>query len=49
MEKFKLDDLKDLAGVSEDNLISIYLPTFKKGYEVNQSRIHLKNLLKEGW
>lgn len=47
MEKFKLDDLKDLAGVNEDNLISIYLPTFKKGYEVNQSRIHLKNLLKE--
>ncbi len=47
MEKFKLDDLKDLIGESEDKLISIYLPTFKKGSEVNKARIQLKNLLKE--
>lgn len=47
MEKFKFEDLKDLISVSENRLVSIYLPTFKKGNEVNKSRIQLKNLLKE--
>lgn len=47
MEKFKLDDLKDLISDNEERLISIYLPTFKMGSEVNKSRIQLKNLLKE--
>lgn len=47
MEKFKMDDLKDLISESEDRLISIYLPTFKKGSEVNKARIQLKNLLKD--
>lgn len=47
MEKFTLEDLKDLINESENRLISIYLPTFKMGKEVNKSRIQLKNLLKE--
>jgi hypothetical protein len=47
MENFKFKDLKDLISESENRLISIYLPTFKKGTEVNKSRIQLKNLLKE--
>ena len=47
MEKFELDDLKDLIDQSENTLVSIYLPTFKRGNEINKSRIQLKNLLKE--
>jgi len=35
----------DLAGKGGENLISMFMPTHKKGREVAQDRIHLKNQL----
>lgn len=35
----------DLAGKGGENLISMFMPTHKKGREVTQDRIHLKNQL----
>lgn len=47
MEKFNIDSLKSLMEMDSEGLVSIYMPTFRMGKEVNQSRIILKNLLKE--
>ncbi|WP_422486911.1 hypothetical protein [Gudongella sp. DL1XJH-153] len=47
MEKLDLDILKEMSQRDLSGLVSIYLPTSKKGQEVNQSRIRLKNLLRD--
>ncbi len=47
MEKLDLDILKEMSQRDLDGLVSIYLPTFKSGQETNQSRIRLKNLLRD--
>ncbi len=38
-------ELQNLAGVREATLVSMYLPTHRKGAEVDQDRIRLKNHL----
>ncbi|WP_409227938.1 baeRF7 domain-containing protein [Gudongella sp. SC589] len=47
MEKLDLDVLKELSQMDLNGLVSIYLPTFKQGQEANQSRIRLKNLIRD--
>lgn len=47
MENFNIDSLKNLMEMDSNGLVSIYMPTYKMGKEVTQSRIILKNLLKE--
>jgi len=47
MEKFNIESLKSLMDMDFEGQVSIYMPTFKMGSEINQSRIILKNLLKE--
>ncbi|MDO9593280.1 MAG: hypothetical protein Q7I98_08890 [Erysipelotrichaceae bacterium] len=47
MDTFKKTDLERLLHVEADGCVSIYLPTFKAGPEVQQGPILLKNLLKE--
>lgn len=42
-----LDQVKDLAGVTEAPCVSIYLSTHRKGQETQQDPIRLKNLLRE--
>ncbi|MGM0396613.1 MAG: hypothetical protein ACQEP4_06120 [Bacillota bacterium] len=46
MEKLDLDVLKELSQMDLNGLVSIYLPTFGHAQEANQSRIRLKNLLR---
>ncbi|HEX6299805.1 MAG TPA: hypothetical protein VF148_05035 [Acidimicrobiia bacterium] len=47
MRATRLDEtlFDDLASTSGEDLISVFLPTHKKGRDVNQDRIRLKNLL----
>lgn len=47
MEKLDLDVLKEISQRDLKGLVSIYLPTFRSGQEANQSRIRLKNLLRD--
>ena len=47
MEKLDLDVLVELSQMDLNGLVSIYLPTFKQGQEANQSRIRLKNLIRD--
>ena len=47
MEKISFDLLKQMMEADFGGLVSIYLPTWRFGSETGQSRIQLKNLLKE--
>lgn len=46
MDTFKKNDLERLLRVEATGCVSIYLPTFKSGPEVQQGPIRLKNLMK---
>jgi hypothetical protein len=41
------DDLIRLSEITDGNCVSIYLPTHRSAKEIEQDRIHLKNLLDE--
>lgn len=47
MDLFRNDELKDLAAITGDVCISIYMPTHRVGYEQQQDPLRLKNLLDE--
>jgi Bacterial archaeo-eukaryotic release factor family 7 len=45
MDLFRNDELKDLAAITGDLCISIYMPAHRVGYEQQQDPLRLKNLL----
>ncbi|MDY0256109.1 hypothetical protein [Gudongella oleilytica] len=47
MEKISFDLLKQMMEEDHKGLVSIYMPTWRYGSEAGQSRIQLKNILKE--
>lgn len=47
LKNLQSEDMKDLATVSGDCCVSILMPTHRRGREVQQGPIRLKNLLKE--
>ena len=47
MDPFMRSDLKQLIDTTNEPLLSIYLPTFRSGREVQQNVIRFKNLLKQ--
>ncbi|HCO18932.1 MAG TPA: hypothetical protein DIT39_04895 [Tissierellales bacterium] len=47
MEKISFDLLKQMMEEDHKGLVSIYMPTWRYGSEAAQSRIQLKNILKE--
>lgn len=47
MEKISFDLLKQMMEEDRKGLVSIYMPTWRYGSEAGQSRIQLKNILKE--
>lgn len=47
MEKISFDLLKQMMEEDHKGLVSIYMPTWRYGSETGQSRIQLKNILKE--
>lgn len=47
MDKVNFDLLKQMMQADFEGLVSIYLPTWRSGNEASQSRIQLKNILRE--
>lgn len=47
MDKLNIEDVKDLLNERSGNCVSIYMPTFRKGADVEQNRIRFKNNLRE--
>jgi len=47
MDLFTRDDLNDLTKIHDQHCVSLYLPTERKGADVLQGRLRLKNLLKQ--
>jgi len=47
MKSFSKDELKILMTKQEDLCISIFMPTYRSGAEVQQNQIRLRNLLRE--
>jgi hypothetical protein len=47
MDKISFDLLKQMMQADVEGLVSIYLPTWRSGNEASQSRIQLKNILRE--
>lgn len=47
LQDLKAEDLKELASVTGDACVSILMRTHRRGREVKQGPIRLKNLLKE--
>jgi hypothetical protein len=45
MERFTSKDLRELAGITAPHCISIYMPVYRKGREMQQNPVRLRNLL----
>ena len=46
MDQFTRSDLKQLIDTTQEPLVSIYMPTYRSGREVQQNSTRFKNLLK---
>lgn len=47
MDILTMEDLKELVNIEQELFISIYMPTFRKGVDIKQNPIRLKQLLRE--
>jgi hypothetical protein len=47
MNLFSIDELKQLAELSQSPCVSLYMPTYQAGAEIQQNPIRFKNLIKQ--
>jgi hypothetical protein len=47
MKLFSIDELKQLVDVSQPPCVSLYMPTYQAGAEIQQNPIRFKNLIKQ--